>query len=84
MDYDVKLQHKPGKTMIPADALSRRHDHAVGIEEKEDIVALPEDLFIKLLDLDLRDAVVIGQKDDSTAQEALDRLQDPTTQPTKW
>jgi hypothetical protein len=84
MDYDVKLQHKPGKTMIPADALSRRHDHAVGIEEKEDIVALPEDLFIKLLDLDLRDAVVTGQKDDSTALEALDRLQDPATQPTKW
>jgi len=29
MDYDIQLQHKPGKTMIP-DALSRRHDHAVG------------------------------------------------------
>lgn len=33
MDYDIQLQHKPGKTMIPADALSRRHDHAKGIED---------------------------------------------------
>jgi hypothetical protein len=64
MDYDIQLQHKPGKTMIPADALSRRHDHAVGIEEKEDIVGLPEELFIRLLDLDLQDAVVTGQKED--------------------
>jgi hypothetical protein len=23
MDYDIKLQYKPGKTMIPADVLSR-------------------------------------------------------------
>jgi hypothetical protein len=44
--------------MIPADVLSRRHDYAIGIEEKEDIVALLKDLFIKLLDLDLQDAVV--------------------------
>jgi hypothetical protein len=47
-------------------------------------VALPEDLFIKLLDLDLRDTVVTGQKDDLTALEAFDHLQDPATQPTKW
>jgi hypothetical protein len=63
MDYDVKLHHKPGKTMIPADALSRRHDHAVGIDEKEDIIGLPEDLFIRLLDLNLWDTVVIGQEE---------------------
>jgi len=34
MDYDIQLEHKPGKAMVPADALSRRHDHAVGIEDK--------------------------------------------------
>jgi len=84
MDYDIQLQHKPGKTMIPADALSRRHDHAVGIEEKEDIVGLPEELFIRLLDLDLQDAVVMGQKEDSMALEALEQLQDPAPQPMKW
>jgi hypothetical protein len=64
MDYDVQLQHKPGKTMVPADALSRRHDHSIGIEEKEEVIGLPEELFIRLLDLDLQDAVMTGQKTD--------------------
>ena len=58
MDFDVQLQHKPGKTMIPADALSRRHDHAIGIEEQEDIIGLPDELFVRLLDLDLQDVKV--------------------------
>src|SRR5258707_11980399 len=80
MDYDIELQHKPGKTMIPADVLSRRHDHSIGIEEVEDIIGLPEKLFIKLLDLDLRDAVVSGQRKDETAQEALTKLSDPEIQ----
>jgi hypothetical protein len=84
MDYDIQLQHKPGKAMIPADALSRRHDHAVGIDKIDEIVGLPEEPFVRLLDLDLQDAVVMGQKEDTTANEALQILQDPTTQPTKW
>ena len=84
MDYNIQLEHKPGKAMVPADALSRRHDHAVGIEDKEDIIGLPEELFIKLLDLDLQDAVVNRQKEDVTAQAALTQLQDPALQPTKW
>ena len=46
MDYDIKLQHKPGKTMIPADALSRRHDHSKGEDEHTDVIGLPDDLFI--------------------------------------
>src|SRR5258705_8856514 len=84
MEYDIELQHKPGKTMIPADVRSRRHDHSIGIEEVEDIIGLPEELFIKLLDLDLRDAVVSGQRKDGTAQEVLVKLSDPEIQHTKW
>jgi len=45
--------------MVPADALSRRHDHAKGIEVSEDILGLLEELFIRLVNLDLQDAVVI-------------------------
>src|ERR1700694_3061474 len=69
--------------MIPADALSRRHDHA-GTEEAKNITGLPEELWIGLLDIDLRDAVTTGQGDDITAQEALAKLQDPSDQPMKW
>jgi hypothetical protein len=50
MDYDVQLIHKPGKTMIPADALSRRHDHSVRIEIKEDIIGLSDNLFVRLIE----------------------------------
>ena len=83
MDYNIQLQHKPGKTMIAADALSRRHDHAKGIKDVEEIIGLPEELFVQLLDLDLQDAVALGQKDNTTAQEALKTIQDPISQPTR-
>ena len=83
MDYDFELHHKPGKTMIPADALSRRHDHSL-VEEDSEVVGLPEDLFIRLLDLDLQSAVKSGQDNDPTAQDALQRLQDATDRPNKW
>ena len=37
MDFNVKLQHKAGRLMIPADALNRQHDHAKGlVMDKED------------------------------------------------
>ena len=84
MDYDIQLQHKPGKTMIAADALSRCHDHAEGIKDVEEIIGLPEELFVQLLDLDLQDAVALGQQDDTMAQEALKLIQDFISQPTRW
>jgi hypothetical protein len=45
MDYDVKLQHKAGRLMIPADTLSRQHDNAKKLEaDNEDVTALSEEL----------------------------------------
>ena len=84
MEYDITLQHKPGKTMIPADALSRRHDHAQNVEDTEDQIGLSDRLFVNLLDIELQNAVAKGQLEDSTAQEALNRLNDPENQTTKW
>jgi len=85
MDYDVKLQHKAGRLMIPADALSRRHDHAKGLEDgNEDVTALSEELFIKLADTELRDAVARLQIDDKLAKETIAQLSDPSNPPAKW
>ena len=70
--------------MVPADALSRRHDHAIGLEVKEELIGLPEELFVKLVDIDLRDAVVSGQQSNESAREALAKLADPAVLPTKW
>ena len=46
MEYDVKLQHRKGKMMVVADALSWRADHAKEIEIKETITALSNNLWM--------------------------------------
>jgi len=85
MEYDLKLKHKQGKQMVIADALSRRSDYFKGIEnDNENVTALPEDLWIRLLDTEIQDAVVKAQQKDEFAQEAIKRLNDPSQSPTKW
>jgi len=85
MDYDIKLQHKAGSKMIVADALSRRADWLKGIEADNDqVVALPDNLWIRLLDTELQDAVAKGLKNDSVAQEAMKRLSETEVSPTNW
>ena len=70
--------------MIPADALSRRHDHSKGIEDIPDTIGLPEELFVNLLDLDLQDAVITAQAKDETALDALSKLQTQGDQDPDW
>jgi len=85
MEYDVVLKHRAGKKMVVADALSRRADWSKGVDEdNEDVTALPEELFIKTLDMELQDAVALAQKTDEAALEALRRLADPSDPPGKW
>ena len=53
-EFDVKLVHLPGSKMIQSDTLSRRPDHGIGTEQdNEDMVLLPENLFINLLERDM-------------------------------
>jgi len=85
MDYDVKLQHKKGSKMIAADALSQQADWQKGIEhDNEQVVALPETVWIRLLDTELQDTVALSLKMDHTAQEAMKCLSDPQVSPTSW
>jgi len=52
--FNMKLMHMPGLKMIQSDALSRRPDH---VPEKdtnnENIVLLPDELFIRLINTEL-------------------------------
>src|SRR6266545_5530387 len=85
MDYDLKLQHKAGSKMIVADALSRHADWSKGIDQDNvDMIALPDALWIKLVDTELQDAVANAQKNDELAQEALRGLTDPSVSPSRW
>src|SRR5271168_3969151 len=55
-EFDVKLIHMPGTKMIQSDALSRRPDHGEGNEQdNEEMIMLPEGLFLNLLDREFDD-----------------------------
>ena len=58
-DFDLELKHIPGPTN-KADGLSRRPDHDDGSEDNEEVVALPEALFVHAIQIgklkrDIRD-----------------------------
>jgi len=54
-EYDIKLVHTPGKKMIQSDALSQQPDHCPEEDNNnEDMILLPENLFINLIDIDLQ------------------------------
>ena len=71
--------------MVIADALSRRSDHSIGVkEDNEQVTALPEDLWIHLLDMELQDAVAKSLSRDDYALDVLSKLNDPSQSPVKW
>ena len=85
MEYDLKLQHKKGSKMVVADALSWQADWSTGLEhDNEDVVALPESLWVRLVDMELQDAVAAVQKEDTLVRDAVSKLSDPLVSPQCW
>ena len=84
-DYLIKLQHKKESKMVAADVLSWCADWSKGLEhDNEEVVALPDNLWIRLLDTELRDAVSDAMKTDEVAREAMKRLSSADVSPTTW
>ena len=74
-EFDVKLVHTPGSKMIQSDALSRRPDLCPEEDkDNEDIVMLPDDMFLNLIDMDLQEKIAISDDLDGNAAEALKLL----------
>ena len=48
-EYNIKLQHVPGKNNGHADALSRRPDYDQGTADNQNVTVLPDKLFIRAL-----------------------------------
>ena len=48
-EFPIKLKHIPGKSNGRADALSRCADYDQGEGDNEDVVVLPEEIFIRTL-----------------------------------
>jgi hypothetical protein len=74
-EFDLKLIHLPGSKMILSDALSRRPDHCPGDDTgNDDMVLLPEGLFINLVDLELQERIANSSDLDFDATDAISRL----------
>ena len=60
--FTIKLIHLPGSKMIQSDALSWWPDHGIeGQLEEEEMIMLPENMFINLLDTDLQKRILNGK-----------------------
>ena len=74
-EFDLKLVHMPGYKMIQSDALSRRPDHCPDDDtDNENIIMLPDEMFVNLIDTDLQERITIADDLDGNAAEALKLL----------
>jgi len=56
-EFDLKLIHTPRSKMIQSDALSRRPDHVTDEIDNDDIIVLPDNIFIKMINLELQNEI---------------------------
>ena len=84
-EFDLKLVHLPGHKMVQSDALSRRPDLCPEEDtDNENIVMLPHNMFVNLIDTDLQERIATSDDLDGNAAEALKLLLEkgPTTMTT--
>jgi hypothetical protein len=74
--FDIKLEHLPGNKMILSDTLSRRPDHCPEEDETKEEILLPDDLFLNLLDINLRDRIMKNKEYDFDVTKAIELLQE--------
>jgi RNase H-like domain found in reverse transcriptase len=75
LEFDIKLQHLPGNKMILSDALSRRPDHCPEEDETKEEILLLDNLFLNLLDINLRDRITKNKDYDFDVTRAIELLQ---------
>jgi RNase H-like domain found in reverse transcriptase/Integrase zinc binding domain len=73
-EFDIKLVHIPGKKNIQANSLSRRPDLCPQGTDNEDVVVLPEHLFVNLINMELQKEIANAKNMDYDAAEAITEL----------
>jgi Integrase zinc binding domain len=73
-EFNIKLVHIPGKKNIQADLLSQRPDLCPQGMDNEDVVVLPEQLFVNLIDMELQKKIANAKNMDYNAAEAIKEL----------
>jgi hypothetical protein len=76
LEFDIKLQHLPGNKIILSDALSRRPDHCPEEDKTKEEILLPDDLFLNLLNINLRDRITKNKDYDFDITRAIELLQE--------
>ena len=69
MEFDFEICHIPGKANSRADALSRRPDYDQGVHDNENIIVLPDHVFVR--------AVTITSEEEGQDEETLKPWVDP-------
>ncbi|ESK80881.1 reverse transcriptase-rnase h-integrase, partial [Moniliophthora roreri MCA 2997] len=82
--FDLRLVHVPGTKMVQSDALSRRPD-LVDEEENDndDIVMLPDKLFVNVIDAELKTKLEEALPSDEFLQMTIESLLEKGTPPIK-
>ena len=74
-EFDIKLIHLLGSKMIQSNALSQWPDHGIeGQLEEEEMIMLPENMYINLLDTDLQQRILNGKELDIDVKNAMKTL----------
>jgi hypothetical protein len=75
-ESDIKLQHLPGNKMVLSDALSRRPDYCPEEDKTKQAILLPDNLFLNLLDINLRDRITKNKEYNFNVTKAIELLQE--------
>jgi hypothetical protein len=75
-EFDIKLQHLPGNKMVLSDALSRRPDHCPEEDKTKEKILLPDDLFLSLLNVNLRNRIMKNKEYNFDVTKAIELLQE--------
>jgi RNase H-like domain found in reverse transcriptase/Integrase zinc binding domain len=73
-EFNIKLVHIPGKKNIQADSLLQRPDLCSQGIDNEDVIVLPEQLFVNLIDMELQKKIVNAKSTDYDAAEVIKKL----------
>jgi hypothetical protein len=73
--YNMKLVHVPGSQMVQSDALSRRADlHPDEDNDNKDMMLLPDELFVKVIDTEMHSLLVAVLMKDNLVKSAVEVL----------
>ncbi|HEX3418956.1 MAG TPA: RNase H-like domain-containing protein, partial [Stellaceae bacterium] len=80
-EFNIKMEYQPGKELIQADALSRRHDHVDDTGKENVLTMLPESMWVRYIAPDLRDEIKKATEEDSLGQKIIEALKEKTPLP---